>query len=435
MSARHDGCDRDARHDGCDRVARHWYSRDMIRLAVQVRLSVPGIGSRSVVKVLGIVKSVLGVLPGDRLPCANTVDSWTRKCGLDIYCGEAQRLPAKDVCLIIDESMMIGSNKLAVTLAAPAQHPGRPLGHGDVCVAGIDVAESFDSRKICDALTRAAGRIGAEPKYVITDNASVMKKGVGLSGYSHHLDVSHSLGMVLERCYKNEEDFTEYCKQMSNAKFCHNMKGVAYLLPPNQRTVARFLNIGSWVEWSKLVLDNMWHLSPAERQTLSFVPRHMSLIQELSEVTACVKQIERELKDNGLSRDTACTCKRMIRDSLLRCGNARMGKVAFALIRYIDSEAGLVGNETHNISSDILESSFGILKAMKSPNKLYGVTAMILHIPAYQRLCNLNDTKDYDLARHLVNTRCKDIERWKRENLPKNLVHKRNMTLSKKYAS
>ena len=66
-----------------------------------------------------------------------------------------------------------------------------------------------------------------------------------------------------------------------------------------------------------------------------------------------------------------------------------------------------------NLSSDIIESTFGIYKSKKSPNKLYGVTSFV------------------HFKERIVNVKLKDISAWSTEHLPKNWVTERTKTLRK----
>ena len=51
-------------------------------------------------------------------------------------------------------------------------------------------------------------------------------------------------------------------------------------------------------------------------------------------------------------------------------------------------EALLTDNMNVHISSDIIESTFGIYKSKKSSNKLYGITSFVLTIPLYPKVAN-----------------------------------------------
>ena len=99
-----------------------------------------------------------------------------------------------------------------------------------------------------------------------------MNKGVRCAGITHHHDISHSLGMYLERAYKEQPDFKEFVKLMTDSKFKYNMTKIAYLLPPNQRTIARFMNLSGWVRWASKMLGVYHKLSADEQKAFSFIP-------------------------------------------------------------------------------------------------------------------------------------------------------------------
>jgi len=70
-------------------------------------------------------------------------------------------------------------------------------------------------------------------------------------------------------------------------------------------------------------------------------------------------------------------------------------------------------NETHNISSDIIESTYGVYKSQKSLNKLYGVTTLILGMPVFEKLSTKESARLYQIKNHIEKTRVKDIKIWK----------------------
>lgn len=332
--------------------------------------------------------------------------------------------------MIVDESMMIGSEKLLLTLGIPAEHQGVPLTHKDVSILDMSVSSSWNGEGINKRLVVTCEKVGTFPRYVISDNASVMSNGINRTDLPHHRDISHSLGMFLERCYKGEEDFIAYTKSMTQAQFKHNMKKTAYLLPPGQRTIARFINLSNWVNWSKKMLEVYHKLNGEERAMFAFVPTNASLVDELSEVIRCINCIEKECKQNGFSNSTIKKCQENIRKILFN-GNDRMRKLGEAISLYIFKEGEILENKKsiHNNSSDIIESTFGIYKQRKSPNKLFGVTSFILLIPAYTQLAAGKESKDYSIKVHLENVRIRQINQWSKSNLTTNLVTKRRQTL------
>ena len=386
---------------------------------------------RSVVEILSVINDTFDGFLGT-IPCYNTIENWIKKCGLKVYETAGEPLQSIDYAHIVDESMMIGSEKLLLTLGVPAKHQGRPLNCGDVCVVDIAIADSWNGEGVGAQLVKASEKVGHNPLYVISDNASIMNKGVRCAQMKHQHDISHSLGMYLERTYKEMPDFKEYVKLMSDSKFKYNMKKIVYLLPPTQRTIARFINLSSWVKWSSKMLDTYHTLNEVERKVFSYIPANASLIDELSDVTKCIEKIEYICKHEGLSKSTICQCEKAIEKYLLP-GNLRMIELGKCIVEFLRKETMVIGlNEiAHNNSSDIIESIFGRYKARKSTNKLNGVTPYVLFVPIYTRLINDKQAKKFDFKAALEEKRIGEIDIWSKKNLSPNLVQLRTKQLKK----
>lgn len=409
-------------------IERHKYPDVIVRLSTTLYSRV-NCGFRQVVEILDVFNDVFGGLLGE-IPCHNSIENWTKKCGLNVYKTSEDSLKDMEYAQIVDESMMIGSEKLLLTLGVPAEHHGSPLNYEDVSILDIGVAESWNGEEVADRLTASAQKVGHPPKYVISDNASVMNKGVRCTGFNHHRDISHTLGMILERVYKKEEDFKEYVKLMTEPKFKHNMKKIAYLLPPRQRTIARFMNLSEWVKWSAKMLEQYHTLKTKEdRAIFSFIPANASLIDELSDVVKCVNSIEHICKHKGLSKETVDGCLAEIRKYLFT-GNRRMIQIGAAITMYLlDETKTMTDNESHNNSSDIIESIFGKYKSRKSPNKLHGITPFILFLPIQARLLAKSSAKGFNFKEALETVYLKEVDEWSKDKLTKNLVQMRTKFL------
>jgi hypothetical protein len=349
-----------------------------------------------------------------------------------VYNSSGEVYKGKEYAEVVDESMMIGSEKLLMTLAVPAKHSGAPINHADVSLLRMGVSESWKGETVKDELEKGAQKVGHPPKYVISDNASIMNKGIRLLGIPQHCDISHSLGMLLERTYKDAPDFKAYLKSMSEVKFKLNMKKIAYLLPPAQRAISRFINLSDWVEWSDKVLEVYHTLNSEEKSAFSFVPANASFIKELQEVMECVGSIEHICKHQGLSVASILLCHAQVK-RMLACGNSRMVTLAQEIYHFLEAQAAMLESDTEerNNSSDIIESIFGTYKLRKSPNKLHGVTSFVLFLPAYLQIQKEKKTGKFHFKESLERIRLKEIEHWSRENLSENLVRKRTQTLKK----
>ena len=178
-----------------------------------------------------------------------TIGYWTQELGLSVYKESCSLFKDKRYALIVDESMMIGSEKLLLTLAMPAINAGSAITEKDITIVDISIAKSWNGTCIKNVLEKVADKIGHKPEYVISDNGFTVCKAVRDAGYAHHSDISHTLGMFLERVYKKEADFQELSNNVQLARFKYNMQDVAYVQPPSQRSIARFMNMSKWIDW------------------------------------------------------------------------------------------------------------------------------------------------------------------------------------------
>ena len=135
------------------------------------------------------------------------------------------------------------------------------------------------------------------------------------------------------------------------------------------------------------------------------------------------------MKHNGLSKKSIDVCRKHVCATVM-CGNGRMRQVGQQILDYLAEERSLLkDNETVNNSSDIIESAFGIFKYKQSPNKLNGVTALVLHLPVILAFTGKSVSKNYNVKERLCRTKITDINLWRDENLMENLVAKRIKTL------
>ena len=399
-----------------------------LSVAFYTRLSV---GSRQVVEIFNILNEFMGGMFG-KVPAYTSIGYWAQELGLSVYKESCSLFKDKRYALIIDESMMIGSEKLLLTLAVPADNEGHVITEKDIVIVDISIAKSWKGTTIKDVLKKVAEKIGHDPEYVISDNGSTIGKAVRDAGYRHHLDISHSLGMFLERVYKNEPDFQELSKKVSDARLKYNMQEVAFIQPPSQRSIARFINMSKWIKWASRMQYVYHTLRDDIKSIYGFIPQNASLVDELSEVMSCINRIEKDIKNNGISHESAARCRQLVRNTLMS-GNERQHKIGTFILEYLDRETSFMNeDESHNASTDTIESTFGVVKARKSDDKLAGVTPIILMMPLRLHFADKTRRVNFNFKERLETGRHCHIKEWTDVNLSPNLVIKRRETIGKK---
>jgi hypothetical protein len=387
-----------------------------------------GCGLRTVVKILEVFSEVLGENFG-KSPCYNTVKNWIKKLGLSVY-QDDQPCKGKKFAMVMDESIAINGQKLLLALAIPSEHQDRPVKHEDVTVLNMTVGANFKGEDIENKISEVTISAGSEPQYVISDNAHNLVRGILDSGYVHYADISHSMGVILKKVYEKQPDFVELTTLLGKKRLQYHLTNKAYLLPPNMRTIARFMNMSEWVIWGNSMLACYNKLPKEMQEAYAFINDYESLLQELMDVLDAIRHIEHICKNKGFSCKTSKECQSYIVAHVIGNAYPRQAHLGLKMLEYFrKEEAQLTEDMNICISSDIIESTFGIYKSKKSPNKLYGITPFALMIPLYPKVVNESVTKTFNFKERLVNVKLKDIDAWTTEHLSKNWVTERTKTL------
>ena len=242
-------------------IERHKYQEGIVELCVCL-VGGCGICPESAVKVVQHLNERLH-LELEEIPCKNSIRGWVKKSGYYTYTHSELKSSKTPYAVIIDESMQIGTEKLLLSLGVPEAKTNKTaLKINEVEVLDISVEKNWNGELISGKLKEIGTKMGDSPGYVISDNASIMKKGIRKSSLIHLPDVGHTLAMFLERQYKESPDFLLLMKALAKVKNREIMRPVAYLLPPKQRIIARFMNLTPCLEWAEKML---LHFNPTCR--------------------------------------------------------------------------------------------------------------------------------------------------------------------------
>lgn len=164
------------------------------------------------------------------------------------------------------------------------------------------------------------------------------------------------------------------------------------------RSIAQFLNLSSWVDWVNKMLGCFENLPGKMKEAYLFIPQNRELLEELQASVSTVRYVETICKTEGFSIDTCKKCQDYVVRYVIGNANNRRAMLGVKMLEYFKKQEMLLADtkQNHNISSDIIESDFGIYKDKKSPNKLFGITPFILFIPLHSKLVNESVTKTFN---------------------------------------
>lgn len=363
------------------------------------------------------------------VPHFTTSIDWALRLGL--HCLQQAQRPLEEpwVC-VADFTMQIGCKKALIVLRVPvsALRMGRALTLQQVEVIGLSLGETWNGARVNTVFLALFKRCGW-PSHVVSDCGSDIKKGIvetlleAPNRASWISDVSHVVANALKRYYAKLSLFQQFQSLCTRMRHRLQQTRFAFLLPPKARAKGRFLSASRQAEWG---LRTLAYLEAKEREASPEVSALAQALRGLKSFklflmtfvrnTACVNQVMKIVKTQGLSAGSMHACQETLGDLPVRSPIRK--EVSRYLQRYLpvveSSNSPLLG------SSDVIESLIGKAKQRLEANGRRELNKSILLIPC---LCGAL-TQDL-VAEALTTVRAQDVTTWVAENVGETMQSKR----------
>jgi hypothetical protein len=346
---------------------------------------------------------------------------WVKKLGY--CCLTVEKEKADDWILIFDESIGTGKETMLLILAIRRSKIDftRPLRTQDMIPVVVKSRESWTGETICAEIEYCKQQLG-NIIYATTDGSCTLKKALRLAQIPNVYDLTHAIAIMLEKLYKKDDVFTTLTKDMSLMRFRLCCSQYAHIMPPNQRSKSRFLNleiISKWGTKSINVLNNK-EITKEEKDLLLGIVKLEPYILEMQNIMNTVEKLSVLLKHNGLNQVTYTACLEILEPSQ-NSPKQQMFKQLF--IEYLDNNIKQISakKETLMCTSDIIETIFGRYKNELNQNQMNGITDMALIIPAIT-----SSLTEDEIMKAIDNCTAKQIKQWQKDNLCNSLSVKRN---------
>ena len=363
------------------------------------------------------------------VPHFTTSIDWALRLGL--HCLQQAQRPLEEpwVC-VADFTMQIGCKKALIVLRVPvsALRMGRALTLHQVEVIGLSLGETWNGARVNTVFLALFKRCGW-PSHVVSDCGSDIKKGIvetlleAPNRASWISDVSHMVANALKRYYAKLSLFQQFQSLCTRMRHRLQQTRFAFLLPPKARTKGRFLSASRQAEWG---LRTLAYLEAKEREASPEVSALAQALRGLKSFklflmtfvrnTACVNQVMKIVKTQGLSAGSMHACQETLGDLPVRSPIRK--EVSRYLQRYLpvveSSNSPLLG------SSDVIASLIGKAKQRLEANGRSELNKSILLIPC---LCGAL-TQDL-VAEALTTVRAQDVTTWVAENVGETMQSKR----------
>jgi len=406
----------------------HGYGARMIELATNLARSV---GFRGAARVLALFFKWLGV--DQDTPTRTAIRNWLQRLGI----AELQQPlgPHEDLVILVDHSMQIGTEKVMVALGVNTSElpePGTALAHEHVRVLEVKPGSQWKTADMTQEYEDLAARYGT-PRAVLVDGAPELREGAKCLEERRRdtivlRDFKHYAANVLKSLFGKDERFQEVGGKIGQTRSAIQQTELAHLSPPRPKQKARFMNLSSKIGWMTMIV---WLLrTPGAlaregisdermQEKLGWVKEYEDDIEVWQECQDVVSRSLTFINEQYLFKGAADGLRSVIGDSLEHDKSKELAK---RLIDFVhDGEQQLRDGERLPMSTEILESAFGLYKQLERQHSKSGFTSLLACLPAL-----LKPTTADGVCEAFQRVSAEDVKTWVKKHFSSTVTSRRN---------
>lgn len=393
----------------------HSYTLQVMLLCIMLRQQA-NCSLRSCASMLKVISVVLGLELN--FPSRNTIQNWEKKLGYSRIHKKGRK--GDKWVVILDESVSVGQQKLLLILGVELGKYkfGESLHFEDMETLYLGIGKSWKGDRISAEIEKLKAD-GFDIVYGVSDGGTNLVKSLKMSKLALIQDCTHVFGNLLKKQYNTNDEFLKFSKECGIFKRSVMLGENAVVMPPTQRSKARFLNLQPLSEWAYKVLillgQKTSKLTKEQREKLTWLKLHKNLIFEIHEQCQLMNKVSKILKNEGLCKATAEECKVIL---------AQHKATSFfkeGVEQYLERNLSVLTREVPLIcSSDIIESFFGKYKNQLEKSGCKLITESCLVIANF----NQNFGKE-EIKKAMENVKILDLKKWRQENLPLSLLQQK----------
>jgi hypothetical protein len=371
----------------------------------------------------------------DLNPDRSTGRLWLLRLGLAALL--RPKVVADDWAWLIDHSIQIGTCKCLVILGVRLSElpEGRALRHRDLEPIALVPMMSSTKPVVAACLEAAAARTGA-PRVILDDHGADLHGGVEIFRAAHPgtvevYDITHKAACLLKARLEGDERWGSYSTELGQAKSRVQQTELAGLVPPSQRSKARFMNVGKLVDWGAATLaplDDPARLVPLgidegrAREKLGWLEGYRAALGEWSGYQGVIDGTLDFVRRRGLYAGAEIDLAAAVPE---RSGPA--GDLRGDLLEFVREE-GLQARPGERLpgTTEVVESCFGKLKALEDGQSKGGFTGLVLSLGAM-----VSDWTAETIGEALERCRVRDVLDWCRQALGRSVQSQRQQAYAR----
>jgi len=409
-------------------IGTHGYGARTIALATNLARSV---GFRGAMRVLELFFEWLEV--DQKTPTRNSIRNWLQRLGI----AELQQPLGsnEDLVIMVDHSMQIGTEKVMVALGVKTSEqpePGKSLTHQHVRVLEVKPGHQWKTEDMTQEYEDLADRYGT-PRAVLVDGAPELREGAKcLKDRRENTivlrDFKHYAANVLKSLLGKDERFQEVGGKIGKTRSAIQQTELAHLTPPRPKQKARFMNLSSKIGWMTMIVWLLRTPSATAREGIrdERMQEKLGWVQEYEDEVGvwqeCQDVVSRSLtfiNTQHLFQGASDGLRSVIGDSL---EHDKSQELAQRLVDFVqDAEQHLCDGERLPMSTEILESAFGLYKQLERQHSKSGFTSLLACLPAL-----LKPTTAEGVREAFQRVSAEDVKTWVKKHFHSTVTSRRN---------
>ncbi len=340
----------------------------------------------------------------------------------------------EDLVFMADHSNQIGTEKVLAVLGVKASAmpaPGQALRHEHVRILDLKPGSQCKTEDMQREYEALADRYGA-PRAVLVDGAVELRDGAKSLEKRRPdtivlRDFKHFAANVLKSVIGNDKRFEAVTSAIGRTRSAIQQTELAHLVPPTVRPKARFMNLAATIRWMSMIVWLLKNPNATGRAGISEdrMQDKLAWVTEYTEdiavwlecqnvVSKCVTFINEQYLFKGASQ----AMKAAIGDSLQY---DKSKEISERLVNFVnESEQLLRDGERLPMSTEILESSFGLFKQLEGQQSKSGFTSLLACFPAL-----LHPTTPEEIKVAFDRASPTDVHAWIQARFPSTVTSRR----------
>lgn len=417
-----------------ERPSHHHYCFGVIQLFVRLVLDAPT-SLRGASGALSLVQTLLFPQLGI-VPTANCGRLWLLRIGL--YELSRPKEIADDWLWIVDHTVQIGTVKCLLVVGCRLSQwndQRRPLQLEDLSLLALEPVQESDAKLVEQQLKEVIPSTGV-PRAILSDGARELKRAIENFGQDYPEtanldDIKHKAALILKRVLAGDDRWSQFLKQVGQARKQVLQTKLAFLLPPVAKEKARYMNLDTFVSWAQKVRvfldapvapEGMTLPIGSLNLTFNWLREYDVALAEWAAVMRVIATTLEYIRNEGYHAEAADELSKLL-DPLSPDTLSR--RMADELVQVIQQQSAHAQPGERLIgSSECIESLIGKGKRLEGQQSRSGFTKLLLGLGA----AVVNPTKPF-IQEALATITTNDVLNWSHEKLGLSLQAQRRLAL------